>query len=94
MTVLSNALNAGLKSRAVQLQRHDQIESHTYAELRRMAESVGRWMTEKRFPRGTRVALLADNHPRWVAVYFGTIGRDAPSSRSIPLSMPINSPNC
>src|SRR5579872_673340 len=61
------------KNPAVQLQRHDQLESHTYSELRRMAESVGRWAAENRFPRGTRLALLADNHPRWVAVYLGTI---------------------
>ncbi len=58
---------------AVELQRQHQLESYTYAELRRMAESVGRWATEKQFPRGTRLALLADNHPRWVAVYLGTV---------------------
>ncbi len=58
---------------ALELQRHDQIESCTYAELHRMAESVGRWITEKNFPAGSRLALLADNHPRWVAVYLGTI---------------------
>jgi long-chain acyl-CoA synthetase len=56
---------------AVELQRHNQLERYTYAELRRMAESVGRWVTGNRFPRGTRLALLADNHPRWVAVYLG-----------------------
>src|ERR1041385_5343265 len=38
-----------------------------------MAESVGRWITEQQFPLGTRLALLADNHPRWVATYLGTI---------------------
>jgi long-chain acyl-CoA synthetase len=58
---------------ALQLQRHDQLESCTYAELRRMAESVGRWIAENNFERGARLALLADNHPRWVAVYLGTI---------------------
>jgi long-chain acyl-CoA synthetase len=58
---------------ALELQRNDRIESCTYAELRRMAESVGQWIVEKQFPRGTRLALVADNHPRWVAVYLGTI---------------------
>ena len=58
---------------ALELQRRDHIESCTYAELRRMAESVGRWITENRFPRGGRIAILADNHPRWVAAYLGTI---------------------
>lgn len=57
---------------AVELQRHNQLESYSYAELRRMAESVGSWAAENRFPRA-RIALLADNHPRWVAVYLGTI---------------------
>jgi len=58
---------------ALELQRHDQIESCTYAELHRMAESVGRWITENKFPPGARVAILADNHPRWVAAYLGII---------------------
>jgi len=58
---------------ALELQRHDQIESCTYGEVRRMAESVGRWITEQKFSRGSRLAILADNHPRWVAVYLGII---------------------
>src|SRR5712691_10183084 len=58
---------------ALELQRHDHIESCTYAELRRMAESVGRWITENGFERGSRLAILADNHPRWVAAYLGII---------------------
>lgn len=58
---------------ALELQRHDQIESCTYAELHRMAESIGRWITENKFARGSRLAMLADNHPRWVAAYLGII---------------------
>jgi long-chain acyl-CoA synthetase len=58
---------------ALELQRHDQIESCSYAELRRMAESVGRWVNENGFARGSRLAILADNHPRWVAAYLGII---------------------
>jgi long-chain acyl-CoA synthetase len=58
---------------ALELQRHDHIESCTYAELRRMAESVGRWVSESGFTRGSRLAIVADNHPRWVAAYLGTI---------------------
>jgi long-chain acyl-CoA synthetase len=58
---------------ALEFQRHDHLESCTYAELRRMAESVGRWITENGFSRGSRLAIVADNHPRWVAAYLGTI---------------------
>ncbi|MGB0014488.1 MAG: AMP-binding protein [Candidatus Sulfotelmatobacter sp.] len=58
---------------ALELQRNDQIESCTYADLRRMAESVGRWIQENEFPRGSRLAIVADNHPRWVAAYLGII---------------------
>jgi long-chain acyl-CoA synthetase len=58
---------------ALELQRHEQIESCTYGELRRMAESVGRWITENGFARGSRLAILADNHPNWVAAYLGII---------------------
>jgi long-chain acyl-CoA synthetase len=58
---------------ALEIQRQDRIESCTYAELRRMAESVGRWIGENGFARGSRLAIVADNHPRWVAAYLGTI---------------------
>jgi long-chain acyl-CoA synthetase len=58
---------------ALEIQRRDRLESCTYAELRQMAESVGRWITENGFARGSRLAILADNHPRWVAVYLGII---------------------
>ncbi len=58
---------------ALELQRPDHIESCTYAELRRMAESVGRWIVENEFERGSRLAIMADNDPRWVAAYLGII---------------------
>jgi long-chain acyl-CoA synthetase len=58
---------------ALEIQRRDHIESCTYAELHRMAESVGRWITENGFTRGSRLAIVADNHPRWVAAYLGII---------------------
>ncbi|MGA8500122.1 MAG: AMP-binding protein [Candidatus Sulfotelmatobacter sp.] len=58
---------------ALEVQRHDHIESCTYAELHRMAESVGRWVGESGFARGSRLAIVADNHPRWVAAYLGII---------------------
>src|SRR5215467_640641 len=58
---------------ALELQRRDHLESCTYGELRHMAESVARWITEEGFARGSRLAILADNHPRWVAAYLGII---------------------
>jgi long-chain acyl-CoA synthetase len=72
---------------ALELQRHDQIESCTYAELHRMAESVGRWITENRLPRGARIAILADNHPRWVAAYLGII---ASGCAAVPLDTALH----
>jgi long-chain acyl-CoA synthetase len=58
---------------ALEMQHPDHVESCTYAELHRMAESVGRWITENGFVRGSRLAIVADNHPRWVAAYLGII---------------------
>ena len=49
-------------------------------ELHRMAESVGRWIAENGFARGSRLAIVADNHPRWVAAYT-SLRRDVRWSR-------------
>ncbi|HVN21800.1 MAG TPA: AMP-binding protein [Dongiaceae bacterium] len=57
----------------LEIQRHDHLESCTFIELCSWAESVGRWITENNFAPGSRLAILADNHPRWVAAYLGII---------------------
>ncbi len=72
---------------ALELQRHDHIESCTYAELHRMAESVGRWITETGYAHGSRLAILADNHPRWVAAYLGII---ASGCAAVPLDTALH----
>ena len=72
---------------ALELQRHDHMESCTYAELQRMAESVGRWITEQGFARGSRLAILADNHPWWVAAYLGII---ASGCAAVPLDTALH----
>jgi len=72
---------------ALELQRHDHLESCTYAELHRMAESIGRWITENGFARGSRLAILADNHPRWVAAYLGII---ASGCAAVPLDTALH----
>ncbi len=72
---------------ALELQRHDHLESCTYAEVRRMAEAVGRWISENKFPRGSRLAILADNHPRWVAAYLGII---ASGCAAVPLDTALH----
>src|ERR1051326_1372250 len=59
---------------AVEMQRQSgDLERHTYAELRKMAESVGSWLMRSELPPGSRCAILAANGPRWVACYLGTI---------------------
>jgi long-chain acyl-CoA synthetase len=72
---------------ALELQLPDRVESCTYAELRGMAESVGRWITENGFARGSRLAILADNHPRWVAAYLGII---ASGCAAVPLDTALH----
>ena len=42
---------------ALEIQRHDRLESCTYAELLRMAESVGRWIEANGLRRGDAVAI-------------------------------------
>ena len=67
---------------ALELQRHDHLESCTYDELHHWAESTGRWITDQNFERGSRIAILADNHPRWVATFLGII---ASGCAAVPL---------
>ena len=63
---------------ALEIQRQQTVELVTFAELTRMSESVANWLST-RVTRGARVAILAANHPRWVAAYLGIIaaGRTA-----------------
>ena len=67
---------------AVEIQRGGELESYSYAELRRMAESVGKWLEIRQLEPGSRCAILADNHPRWVAAYLGII---AAGHTAVPL---------
>jgi long-chain acyl-CoA synthetase len=57
---------------ALEIQRADRVERVTFSELQRMAQSVGHWLST-RVPSGARMAILAANHPRWVAAYLGII---------------------
>ncbi len=63
---------------ALEIQREQTVERVTFAELTRMSESVANWLST-RVPRDARIAILAANHPRWVAAYLGIIasGRTA-----------------
>jgi len=58
------------------------VESYTYSELRHMAESLAIWLLANDMPAGERIAILADNHPRWVAAYLGII---AAGGAAVPL---------
>lgn len=67
---------------ALEIQRGDRNESLTYAEAKRMAESLGRWLIENHFEPGARCAILAENHPRWVIAFLGII---AAGCTAVPL---------
>ena len=72
---------------AVEIQRHNEVERHSYATLRRMAESIGRWLAERELPPAARVAILASNDPLWVASYLGII---AAGCTVVPLDTALN----
>ncbi len=72
---------------ALEMQRHDRLESYRYADLRRMAESVGQWIVDGQVEPGSRLAILADNHPRWVAAYLGII---AAGCTAVPLDTALH----
>ncbi|MGO9126739.1 MAG: AMP-binding protein [Terriglobales bacterium] len=72
---------------ALEIQRHDRVESYTYAELRQLAESIGGWLSKQHLPAGARVAIFADNHPRWVAAYLGIV---ASGGAAVPLDTALH----
>src|SRR5436190_20564944 len=67
---------------AVEIQTPENIESYSYSHLRAMAESIGAWLVAHGVQPGARVAILAENHPRWVAAYLGII---AAGGTTVPL---------
>jgi long-chain acyl-CoA synthetase len=75
------------KNVALEIQRRDKVESCTYAELRDWAESVGSWLGRNGFHSGARVVILADNHPRWVAVFLGVV---ASGCTAVPLDTALH----
>jgi long-chain acyl-CoA synthetase len=73
---------------ATELQRTTgAVESLTYRELRRQAESVGRWLRESGTEAGARCAILADNGPLWVSAYLGVM---AAGAVAVPLDTAFN----
>jgi long-chain acyl-CoA synthetase len=72
---------------ALEIQRADKVESVTFAELARMAEGVGSWLST-RVTKDARIAILAANHPRWVAAYLGII---AAGRTAVPLDTAFHS---
>ncbi|MGZ4899795.1 MAG: AMP-binding protein [Candidatus Angelobacter sp.] len=73
---------------ALELQRASgKVESLTYAELRRMGESVGRWLRESGMSEGVRCAIMAQNGPLWVAAYLGIMSAGA---AAVPLDTAFN----
>ena len=72
---------------ALEIQRRDRLESYRYREVKQMAESVARWLGKNGFQPGTRIAILADNHPRWVTIYLGII---AAGCTAVPLDTALH----
>src|SRR5579862_4745013 len=71
---------------ALEIQTRDGLESYSYAQVRQMAESFAHWLVQ-RDQSGRRIAILADNHPRWVAAYLGII---AAGSTAVPLDIALH----
>ena len=72
---------------ALEIQRRDRVESYTYAEVRHMAESVGAWLEKNQVPADARIAILADNHPRWVTSFLGVV---AAGRTAVPLDTALH----
>ncbi len=58
---------------ALEIQTRDGLERYTYAEVRSLSEALAHWLISSGYRPGTRCAILAANHPRWVTTYLGII---------------------
>jgi long-chain acyl-CoA synthetase len=58
---------------ALEIQTRDGLQSYTYAEVQSLSESLAHWLISSGYGSGTRCAILAANHPRWVTAYLGII---------------------
>ena len=73
---------------AADLQRvSGQVESYSYADLRRMGESVGHWLRESGMSDGARCAIMAGNGPLWVTAYLGVMSA---GGVAVPLDTAFN----
>lgn len=72
---------------AVEIQRSKELETYSYAKLRDMAISLAGWLISNGYKPGTRVAILAENHPRWVAAYLGIIAAEC---TAVPLDTALH----
>ncbi|GAC1505985.1 MAG: AMP-binding protein [Terriglobales bacterium] len=72
---------------ALEIQRRERLESYSYSDLRKMSEAIGQWLDENGYASSQRIAILADNHPRWVAAFLGII---ASGNSAVPLDTAIH----
>ncbi|HEX6505823.1 MAG TPA: AMP-binding protein [Terriglobales bacterium] len=72
---------------ALEIQTRDGLQDYTYAEVRRLSESLAYWLISSGYGVGTRCAILAANHPLWVTTYLGII---AAGCVAVPLDTGFN----
>lgn len=73
---------------SVEVQRQNEnAERHSYRQMREACERVARFLAGRSFPPQTRCALLAQNGPRWLNAYLGTI---AAGAVAVPLDTNFN----
>ena len=73
---------------ALEIQTRDGLQSYTYGEVRTLSEALAFWLNSSGYTPGTRCAILAANHPRWVTTYLGII---AAGCVAVPLDTAFHS---
>jgi long-chain acyl-CoA synthetase len=73
---------------ALEIQTRDGLQSYTYDQVRHLSESLAAWLRSSGYTPGTRCAILAANHPRWVTTYLGII---AAGCVAVPLDTAFHS---
>lgn len=72
--LLRNSAGSFGPKAALQIKRDDSYDVLTYTQLYEKSRNLSSFLVSSGIRKGDRVAILCENRPEWVSVYFGILG--------------------